>query len=213
MMGASPHQEAIVTAYDAIAAYRDEAGLPRFVGNQLRLLLPRHDGSLYQPSPDLIVHTTLGPGPRTALNVPLTGPPALALEVASPSPALNHGLDTRNPRASAAAGIAEYLVFDPFGDLVPGQVRAWRLGAGPEYDDWLPGPDGRWPSAALGLAFAPEGPLPRAFRPDGTPLPFNAELARRVRALERENAALLAELRRLRGEREGDSGLPVRVSS
>ena len=210
LVGASDHQYGIVCSYDSVTYYRDRENLPWFVGNQLPLVIPRHDGRDYRPSPDLCVHTTLGDVSRTALEVAREGSPALAIEFASPATAKKHDLDTTNPRAKPAvyalAGIAEYVVYDHTGLIVPEGVRAWRMGAAGTYVPWPTAADGRYHSA-LGLSFVPERPILRWYDPQGHPLPTNRDLGREREALLRERdaqarriAALEAELRRLRGE-------------
>ena len=65
--------------------------------------------------------------------------------------ALEHDLDTfsynAKPNAYARAGIPEYLVFDPTGDLIAELIKAWRIGSQGYYEPWLPAADGRWHSA------------------------------------------------------------------
>ena len=203
LVGASDHQYAIVCSYVGITYYRDRAGLPWFVGNQLPLLIPRHDGRSYHPSPDLCVHPTLGDATLTSLDVARQGPPALVVEFASPATAERHDLDTTNPRAKPAvyalAGIAEYVVYDHSGRLVPERLRAWRRDATGVYAPWPADAEGRYHSA-LGLSFRPEPPILRWYDPQGRPLPTNRELGQERDAQARRIAALEAELRRLRGE-------------
>ena len=217
LLGASDHQWAIVCLVVSATYYRDRERLPWFIGNQLALAIPRHRGRPYRPSPDFCIHPTLGNVRRTALDLVRDGAPALVVEIASPSTAEEHDLDTLNPAAKpgayAAAGIAEYLVYDPTARIIPEEVRAWRLGPAGAYIPWEPGADGRLHSS-LGLALAPERPILRLYDPQGRPLPTTPDLARVERerealaaqlaqeraARDREVAALRAELRRLRGE-------------
>lgn len=203
LLGASDHQYGIVCSFDSLTYYRDREDLPWFVGNQLALIIPRHDGHDYRPSPDLCVHTTVGDVRRTALDVAREGPPALVVEFASPSTDEKHDLDTTNPRAKPAvyalAGIAEYLVYDPTSLFVPERVRAWHLGSTGRYVPWPVGPDGRYHST-LGLSLTPEPPILRFYDPQGHPLPTNRELGRERDAQARRIADLEAQLRHLRGE-------------
>lgn len=204
--GASSHQAVIVGTDTSINLHCREADLPWFVGNQLRLIIPRRDGGTHQPSPDIVVHPTLGQRHLPSLAVADYGPPALAIEVASPGTAWDHDLNTlradAKPRAYAECGIAEYLVYDPLGDLLPERIRAWRLGqdatggATGGYVPWLPAADGRWHSRALGIAFAPEagGILLRVYAPDGRLIPTADELARQLRA---ERATVAAQAARI----------------
>lgn len=211
LVGSSSHQGAIVALYEGLGNCGRGLGLPWFVGNQLTLLIRREGRKPpLQPSPDILVHTTLAAGHRSSLDVVKDGPPALVIEVLSPATALdrdlNAGVPIGKPRVYAAAGIPEYLVFDPLAEFLPGRVRAWRLsprGVVP----WLPDTRGRWVSDALGVSFAPQGPLLRVYDGDDRLMPIYAEaidtIAARERAIadrDREIAALQAELRRLRGE-------------
>jgi Uma2 family endonuclease len=227
LLGSMLHQRVIVSDVNSLTRYSKRANLGWKIGNQLRLIIPREGRAQpYQPSPDIIVHTSpLVRDQQTSLNVTTHGPPALALEVCSPSTAREHDLDTFNPQAKpsayAKAGIPEYLVFDLTGDIIRDLVRAWRTGPAGEYEPWLPDPvTGRWHSA-LGISFAPQGVLLRVYDPDGNIVPdnddmddilaareaehgeqiaaLNEQLAAQQAAFEARIAALEAELRR-RGE-------------
>lgn len=214
LVGSSYHQDAITTAYQSLQWYRLSRDLPWFVGNQLKLVLPRTNGRpAYSPSPDLLVHTTLGNDFRASLSVAREGPPALIIEVLSPSTGLGTDLDPDGKLgAYATAGVAEYLTFDPTGEIIPDQLRAWRLDSDDRYAPWEPDATWRWQSA-LGIAFAPQGWRLRVFDEDGTPIPRYDEIALRMQEQlrvqaaqehilaerERENVALRAELARLRG--------------
>ena len=137
----------------------------------------------------------------------------------SPPTALSNDLNERGKIASyAECGIAEYLAFDLFGEFIPDQVRAWRLGPNGVYLPWEPDEAGRWASS-LGIAFAPQGAKLRVYDDTGVVFPSYrmfreiigeraeqarqlAEAAQRQQEQERELAALRAEVRRLRGEGE-----------
>lgn len=218
LVGSSSHQGAIVALYEGLSNCGSKRGLPWFVGNQLTILIPRegHKPPL-QPSPDILVHPTLAAGHRSSLDVVKDGPPALVIEVVSPATALDRDLNVElpigKPGVYAAAGIPEYLVFDPLAEFLPERVRGWRLslhGSAP----WLADDRGHWVSETLSVSFAPQGPLLRVYDQDGSLMPLYAEaidtiiareceIANRDRELatrEGEIAALQAELRRLRGE-------------
>jgi Uma2 family endonuclease len=212
LLGTSVHQYTIANLYGDLVSYRDEADLPWFIGNQLKLIIPRQGGRPpYYPSPDIVIHATLGNVELSSLAFHRYGPVALAIEVASPATAYQHDLDTvdpeAKPKAYAQGGIPEYLVFDPTGNIIKELIRAWRTGPTGLYIPWLPDPaTGRWQSA-LGISFAPQGVLLRVYAPDGTLIQTRAELAATLRAQQQqadaqaqELAALRAELRRLRGE-------------
>jgi Uma2 family endonuclease len=224
LLGSMLHQRVIVSEVNSLTRYSKRENLGWKIGNQLRLVIPRASGERsYQPSPDILVHTSPSLGERApSLNVNVFGPPALAIEICSPSTAQEHDLDTVNPRAKprayAQAGIPEYLAFDPTGEIVREFVRAWRMGESGEYDPWLPDPaTGRWHSA-LGISFAPQGVLLRVYDADGNIVPDNDDMDELLTALEAERAReraerdaqlaardariaeLEAELRRQRGE-------------
>jgi Uma2 family endonuclease len=213
-LGAPIHQYVIVAIFTSLRRYARRLGLPWFIGNQTTLVIPRVSGRPYQPAPDLMIHATLGYIPETSLHVNVAGPPALVIEVASPSTAREHDLDTLRPEAKpgvyARTGIPEYLVYDPTGVSIREWIRAWRLGPDGRYVTWEPDERGHWVSA-LGISFALNGSLLTAYGADGELIPSDADmddllLARereaveQAQAREREIAALQAELRRLRGE-------------
>jgi Uma2 family endonuclease len=217
LLGSMLHQRVLVSDVNSLTRYSKRENLGWQIGNQLKLIIPRESGERsYQPSPDIIVHTAsnlTARQPSLAINV--YGPPALAIEVCSPSTAFEHDIDTINPRAKPSvyvkAGIPEYLVFDPTSDILPEFVRAWRIGSAGDYEPWLPDPaTGRWHSA-LGVSFAPQGVLLRVYDPDGNIVPDNDDMDEIVAALQAERDAQLAaatariaeleaELRRQRGE-------------
>ena len=227
LVGSSYHQDAIIDVYRSLRRYRRQCGLPWFIGNQLKLLVPRADGRpAYSPSPDVLIHTTLGTDPRASLSVAREGPPALIIEVLSPSTGLGTDLDLLGKvGAYAAMGVAEYLTFDPTGEIIAEQLRAWRLAPEGTSVSWEPTAAWRWQSD-LGIAFAPQGLRLRVFDEAGAPIPgvdeldegfdeqarelaaereqrlirermLTEETARRILS-ERELAALRAELERLR---------------
>ena len=211
LVGASYHQGNITQVYDGMILCGPERGHPWFVGNQIKLVIPRQgEYPPYQPSPDILVYPTLGEGEHTSLSLVDDGPPALIVEVASPSTAIDHDLNLTAPLGKAAVyeriGVLEYLVFDPLGTLLPGQIRAWRRGA-LGYAPWGPAADGRWHSAALGVSFAPQGLWLRLYDQEGQLVPTIREsdaMRRRLAEMSQrqadELARLRAELRQLRGE-------------
>jgi Uma2 family endonuclease len=189
ILGTSIHQTVIVGLDNFLTYVRQFFGLSWFIGNQLKLIIPRQGGGTYQPSPDIIVHATLGPVFLTSLSVAQHGPPAMAIEIASPGTAREHDLNTLEPGAKpsayAQAGIPEYLVYDPTGFVIPNRLRAWRMGTAGEYVPWEAEADGRWQSA-LGISFAPEpgGVLLRVYDQTGQLVPTPLEMAARIAELE-----------------------------
>jgi Uma2 family endonuclease len=204
LVGATSHQGSINLLYDSLILCGPERGLPWLVGNQLTMIIPRKGGrGPYRPSPDILVHPTLGDVERTSLNVADDGPPVLVIEVASPSTSrsvdLNLQSPTGKPGVYASIGVLEYLVFDPTGSLIADQIQAWRMGPG-GYEPWLPEADGRWHSRALGISFVPQGLRLRVYDQDGQLVPTIREIMEARRRDAERVAALEAENRRLRGE-------------
>jgi Uma2 family endonuclease len=212
LVGSSLHQGNITGTYTSLVLCGPRRGLPWFVGNQLRMIVSRQGRKrTYQPSPDILVHTTLTSSPRTSLLVDLDGPPSLAIEITSPSTAMESDLNVTSPdgkpKAYEEIGIPEYLVFDPVEDFIPGQIWARRMGL-QGYEPWEPDENGRWVSRELGgVAFAPLGLFLRVYDQDGLLVPLTEEFAdmvserdRQLAERDRQIASLEAELRRLRGQ-------------
>lgn len=203
LVGSSLHQGAITALNTSLTLCGPERGLPWFIGNQIELIIPRPGNTRpYKPSPDMLVHPTLTNASRTSVVLETDGPPALVIEVASPSTALRNDVNlvesTGKPAVYQRIGVAEYLVFDPTGDILEEQV--WARRAGPRgFSPWEPNADGRWASTALGISFQPQGVLLRVYDQDGVLVPIVTELAALLADRERRLAALEEELRRLRG--------------
>jgi Uma2 family endonuclease len=198
VVGSSLHQDAISALYTGLSLHRDMRDLPWFVGNQLTVVIPREGHRPYRPMPDVFVHLTLGSAHRTALDIATEGPPALAIEVVSPSTVTND-VNLRDGKAGAYAhsGIGEYLVFDPLAEYLHRQVWAHRA-RGREFVSWEPGPDGRWHSTALALSFAPLGSLLRVYDGEGTLIPLISEQGRMLAERDRR----IAEDKRQLAERD-----------
>lgn len=206
VVGTPPHQGAIVALDTGLNLCARRRGLPWFVGNQQPILIPRAGyGPPRRLLPDIWVHPTLTPAGRSPLLLAADAPPALVIEVASPSTVARDADPTwpgNKVRAYEALGVAEYLVFDPVGDLLAGPVRAWRARDG-GFVLWEPDAAGRWTSAALGVAFQPQGLLLRVYDQDGRLVPTLDEQDARIAARDARIAALEEELRRLRGAAGG----------
>jgi len=69
ILGSSLHQGAITVLHDSLDACGRGRGLPWFVGNQIRMLIPRVGGRLVTLSPDLLIHPTLSSGSRDSIIV------------------------------------------------------------------------------------------------------------------------------------------------
>jgi len=216
VVGADWHQDAIRALSTSLKTLADERGWPWHVGDQLTVVCAKPDATDWRPCPDISIHPRLGPEQRQDIDVRVDGPLSLVIEVASRSTwAYDVSLESirRGKRQAGKAygylalmRVPEYLVFDPHGEFLGAQIRAWRR-VGDEVEEWQPGADGRYSSAALGVSFRPDGPLLRAFNPDGNPVPYwfearreNVEARRENVALQQRIANLEAELRRLKGQ-------------
>ncbi len=209
LVGTSLHQGAITTLYTSLTLCGPRRGLPWFVGNQIKVVVPRRDNKApYMPYPDILVHPTITNASRTSLVLAADGPPALVIEVASPATARENDINLLSPAGKPAVyeaiGVGEYLVFDPTGDIIGTQVWARRAGLG-GFVPWEPEADGRWVSTSLGIAFEPRGVLLRVYDQDGRLVPITEELADLVDDRDRRLAdrdRLLAEQERQLAERD-----------
>jgi Uma2 family endonuclease len=91
------------------------------------------------------------------MSIDADGPPTLIIEVLSES-TFETDLDLERGKAYsyAHAGVAEYLVIDPTGQILPESIYAWRLKDG-SYQPWRAAADHRWHSEQLPVALAVEG--------------------------------------------------------
>jgi len=181
VVGTDWHQNAIMSLRNGLRTVAQEEGWPWHVGSQLTLVAWHPAGAPWRPIPDIMVHPQAGPALRRDMDAASEGLPALIIEVASPSTvASDVNVDSptaRRPEAKAHGYLAwplpEYLVFDPFGEHVPGQVRAWHVVAG-RVEEWRPDARGRYQSI-LGISFQPEGYALRIYDPLGRPVPLDEE--------------------------------------
>ena len=167
----------------------------------------RLDGSRYKTMPDIFVYLHPIGQCRGSVTISGDGPPALIVEVLSESTYdVDLDLDEGKGYSYARAGVQEYLVLDPTGDIVPEQGRGWRL-EGDAYRPWQPDVDGRWRSGQIAVAFGLEGVLAAVYTLTGERqlregevaeerARARAELARRDDELARKGDEL-AKLRRL----------------
>jgi len=207
LVGADWHQDAIRALSTSLKMLADERGWPWHVGDQLTVVGAKPDGTDWRPGPDISIHPRLGPEKRRDIDVRVGGPPSLVIEVASRSTwAYDVSVESirRGKRQAGKAygylnlmRVPAYLVFDPHGEFLAGQIRAWRR-VGDAVEEWQPNADGRYDSQALGISFHPDGPLLRVFDPDGNPVPYWFEARRENMALQQRIADLEAALERLR---------------
>jgi Uma2 family endonuclease len=104
----------------------------------------RRDGTTYSTMPDVFVYKKAIDQDRGSVSLESDGPPALIVEVASPS-TFAKDLDEHAGKAWTyeQAGVREYVVVDPTGRFVPTLVWARRLSEG-RYQTWEPDADGLW---------------------------------------------------------------------
>jgi len=196
LVGSDLHQDAIRLLADNLRsiAQRDEPSW--HVSSQLMILMGPVAGRPWHPSPDVFVHLTAGPNPLQSFDAVGLGAPQFVVEVASPA-TWDYDVDVKR-LGYELVGVQEYLVFDPTGDLLGDQVRAWRATTA-GFMPWGADRDGAWRSDALNLAFRPEGLLLRTIGRDGATLPSTTEALRQADEAMRRVAELEAELRKLRG--------------
>jgi hypothetical protein len=212
VVGTDWHQEARTTTKLLLREEAYRRGATWGVHEEIELSgLPRPGGTFYNPRPDVMVLSSPISGKQAAVALSVVGPPLFVAEIASDSTLHN---DRQGKRiAYALAGIPEYLIFDPSGDLLDAPVEAWRLphpGAR-IYQPWLPEPDGSWHSQSLEVWFVPAPPLLRVRGKDGRLLDPPHDAARRAdrweaRAIEEAAARTAAEeaLRQERAQREAE---------
>jgi Uma2 family endonuclease len=145
ILGADWHQDAISSLRNGLRDVARARRWPWHVGDQLTLVAWHADGTIWRPKPDIMVHPHAGPTPRDEMSATADGLPALIIEVASPSTYLSD-VNVSPPTAERreakgyeylAWPLPEYLVFDPTGAYLPGQVRAWRVVEG-QVQEWPP---------------------------------------------------------------------------
>jgi Uma2 family endonuclease len=212
VVGSSLHQDAITQLYVSLQLASHEQWL---VSNQLTIVIMREGALPYRPIPDLFVHMTARPAHRTSLPIAMDGPPALIVEVASPTTVDNDiNIHTGKAGVYAEIGVAEYLVFDPTGEDLGTLVWARRAGPG-GFVPWEPDANGRWVSTVVGVSFAPVGALLRVYDRNGALVPLASEQAillvqqerqlaeneRQLAERDQRLAALEEELRRLKESR------------
>jgi hypothetical protein len=196
LVGSDAHQDAIDASFEGIWLAGPERGLPWHVSRQLMILKGTvGDKADWRPSPDMMVHPTAGPDPRSAFDARSDGVPPLLIEVSSPGTV---DYDVNGKRIGyGLAGVREYLIFDPTAELLVTPVRAWHAtDAG--FVAWAAEADGRWHSRVLGISFAAEGRLLRIYDATGTRMPTFREQARAIAEQARAIAELQAEIARLR---------------
>lgn len=214
VVGPEWHQEAIGALADLLREAARRRGASWSVCEQVALRGLRYaSGHPYDPRPDVMVLARpLPSGNDSSIHLDECGAPLFIAEVASDSTVGNDIGEKRH--AYAAAGVAEYLVFDPGGALLSAPLLVWRLVAG-AYVPLQPEADGWWRSRSLGVAFRDAQPYLLLRDRDGRQIELSHEVRQRAREQEerlraaeerlaeeaRQRAALAEELRRLRESR------------
>lgn len=201
LVGSDWHQRAINSLYNSLHDLADRTGQPWHVGNQLPLVAWKPNGDPWRPSPDIMVHPQASPAPRDEMSARDDGAPALIVEVASPS-TWRYDVDAADGKAAGylALGVQDYLVFDPTGNLLQPQCRAWHHVEGGRTRAWEPDPNGRYVSGPLGIALRPEGELLRVYDGQGRPMPYDFEKTRELLTQARQLEARVREIEQLRAE-------------
>ena len=197
VVGTQWHQEASMQLADMLCDVAARRGAAWGVCEWIALIGLRHeDGTSYDPKPDVMVlRHPLVSGSLASVRLDQVGAPLFIAEMASDSTKSNDQGDKK--RAYAAIGVAEYIVFDPDGSVLPEPLMAWRLRDG-IYAPWTPGTDGWWHSTALDVAFQPGRPLVRVRDRDGTELAPSSLVRQQARELQQR----LAEEERARADLE-----------
>ncbi len=196
IVGIEWHQEAASALAAALASIDERRGAGWGVCEEVALSgLRRLDDRPYSPRPDVFVLEEAITGTAAEVALSVVGPPLLVVEIASETTWANDVGDKR--AAYEGAGVAEYLVFDPTGQYIAEQVRAWRLNAVGRFVTW-DAVGGAWESRTLDAAFFVEGPLLRVRDHDGwTPSPSRraalGEFVAQARAMEEAARADMAE--------------------
>src|SRR5579883_1033183 len=217
VVGIQIHQDNLYSLAATLRHFFDELGQPWGVGTNITLLgLTRRDGTAYEPMPDVLIHPRPVTYEMSAIDVQQAGLPWLVIEVASRSTVRR---DVGEKAATYARhGIPEYLVFDPFGDLLGTQrgiaagTQLWarrlpRDGQGQPvagaYEPREPEADGRWHcTTPPGLSFAPRGLWLEVWDAQGQPVPRISEERRLRRIAEKRRA----EAERLQDEAQRQAG-------
>lgn len=195
--GTQWHQEASWQLADMLRDVAARRGATWGVCEWIALIGLRYeDGTSYDPKPDVMVlRQPLSSGSLASVRLDQVGAPLFIAEMASDSTKSNDQGDKK--RAYAAIGVAEYMVFDPDGSLLPEPLMAWRLRDG-IYAPWAPGADGWWHSTVLDVAFQPGRPFVRVRDRDGMELAPSSAVRQQARELQQR----LAEEERARADLE-----------
>ncbi len=159
----------------------------------------RLDGSRYKTLPDVFVYGQPIDPRRGSVEISVDGPPLLIVEVLSEATYANDlNLHASKGYSYAKAGVREYLVIDPTGEILPRQARGWRLQDG-AYRPWNPDATGRWWSQEIEMALGFEDAMATVYTSDGGRQLRSGEVARELARKESELAELRGLVEELRG--------------
>jgi len=191
LVGTDLHQRAIRTLCENLLHVQEKRGTPWHVGMQLTTLMGDIPGKKdWQPSPDILVHLTVGPVDLSSLDAVTLGAPQLVIEVLSRS-TWRYDIGIKKT-AFYDAGVQEYLIFDPTTDYLGTDVQAWRR-TSRGFAPWRAIAGGRWRSRVIDVTFWPQSMLLRVTDRDGQVMPTLGEA---VRLAEHERLAAEQERRR-----------------
>lgn len=161
----------------------EEAVPWRALTQQLLLGCRRPDGSYYRTYPDVFVYPRAMDPQRSSYLIETDGPPVLIVEVLSET-TYETDLDLVRGKGYSyrRAGVPEYLVVDPAGRYLSAGIRAWRLADG-AYRPWELGPDGRYHSEQVPVAFALEGATVAVYLADGRRMHQEEEIEEEIARL------------------------------
>lgn len=202
VVGTQWHQEAYSQLGDMLRDVAARRGAAWGVCEQIALIgLQHEDGTGYDPKPDVMVlGQPLPHGDLASVRIDRVGAPLFIAEMASDS---TKEQDQEEKRlAYAAAGVSEYIVFDPSGHHLTKPLLAWRLMGG-VFQPWPPTGDGWWHSATLDVEFRPGHPFVRVRDRDGREIAPSGLLRQHTRKLEHQTQELeqrLAEVEQARDE-------------
>ncbi len=189
VLGTNLHQQVIRELINSLSW---AARGPRWgVGGQTRIEgFRRSDGLQIPLLPDVFVYARPWDARRGSLSIAVDGPPLLTIEVISDS-TWQGDVDVADEKVHAygEAGVHEYVVFDPTGDILPERVRAWRRGE-ERMAPWPAGDDGRWHSRELGVSFGVDGLFLRVYTAQGKPIEFDMEARCELEDVRRQIARL-----------------------
>src|SRR2546430_1732300 len=117
VLGSDLHQDAIYALRDTLRRHSAQHGLNWYVSSQVQVIVPLPRREDWHPSPDIFVVPGLEATPRTSYDTRRDGPmPPFVIEVVSPS---TWRADVGSKAdAYQLAGVREYIVFDPTGELL-----------------------------------------------------------------------------------------------